>query len=358
MNIPFSEKEIANIRRLPGMYGLDYPAFDHPATHKENYLANLEGHGYWVPTSNDVFWFCPTVFPDNQAKGNVHEVLKVPKDQMGGKDMFGIEWEYGADIGGSTVRPGNPALEDANEWHEKIVWPDLDSWDWQNCADRNRETLASSGLAVELVICTGWFERLVSFMDFAQAAVAMVDKNQKNAVKELFEKLTDLYIRILDKFLEYFPGLIHAVTMHDDWGGQASTFFGDKTVEEMLVAPQKRMAGYIKSKGLYAGFHCCGKIDRLLPYVEKIGYQKLEAQPLVDKDAFYQDYGKRIMLTVTADPLPENATDDDCRKAAREFVDKYFGDGKRCLFETYYSPVPYEFLKELYIYSRKKSNTF
>jgi hypothetical protein len=31
--------------------------------------------------------------------------------------MFGIEWEYVPQVGGSMVRPGKPFVEDANEIH-------------------------------------------------------------------------------------------------------------------------------------------------------------------------------------------------------------------------------------------------
>ena len=359
MGIPFDEKEVENIKILPGMFGgPDYPEFDYPVSHKENYVANMNGHGYWVPTANDVIWFCPAVFPDNAAKGNVHEVLKVPKESLGGKDMFGIDWEYDPLIGGSTVRPGNPTLKNANEWKEIIKFPDVDGWKWEACAARNSGYLANSGRLVNLIICTGWFERLISFMDFAQAAVAIIDEGQRAAVTALFEKLTDLHIQILDKYLEHFPGLIHAVTMHDDWGSQTTPFFGRGLVEEVLVAPHKRMADYIHSKGLYADFHCCGAIDRLIPCIEEIGYDRIEVMPLVNRDDFYRKYGGSIMLTYSPDEMPEEAAEGDYKKAARAFVDKYFNKGNKCILETYYRPMPIAFLKELYICSRKKSNTF
>jgi hypothetical protein len=359
MNLPFSEKEVENIRIMPGMFGgPDYPEFDYPVSHKENYVANMEGRGYWVPTANDVIWFCPTVFPDNAAKGNVHETLKVSKDQLGGKDMFGIDWEYVPHVGGSTVRPGAPLLKNVNDWKKTIKFPDINTWDWEGCAKRNTDYLAGSGRLVNTVICTGWFERLISFMDFSEAAVAMIDDEQRDALGELFESLTDLYIKIVDKFLEYFPGLIHGITMHDDWAAQRAPFFSPGVVEEVLFAPHKRMAEYIRQKGLYADFHCCGAIDMLLPNIAKIGYDRIEVMPLVNRENFYANYGSSMMLTYTPDAPPENATEEDYKRAARNFVDKFFNKGTKCILETYYQPMPVEFLKELYVYSRKKSSSF
>lgn len=359
MNIAFSEKEIENIKILPGMFGgPDYPEFDYPLSHKENYIANMKGEGCWVPTANDVIWFCPTVFPDNTAKGNVHEVYKPPKEELGGKDMFGIEWEYVPVVGGSTVKPGNPILSDVNDWEKVIKFPNINSWDWEGCAKRNTEYLTTGGRLVNTVICTGWFERLISFMDFAEAAIAMIDESQRDAVIALFNRLTDLYISIVDKFLERFPGMIHGFTMHDDWGSQMAPFFSRKIVEEVLIKPHKQMVDYLHSRGLYADIHSCGAIDMLLPCMEEIGYDRLEVMPLVDRDNFYKTYGHKMMLTYTPDPLPLNASKEECGAAAKKFVDKYFNKGTLCILETYYRPMPAEFLKELYLYSRKKSNTF
>lgn len=358
MGIPFDEKEVENITIMPGAFGgPDYPEFDYPISHRENYDANMAGEGCWVPTSNDVIWFCPSAYPDNPAKGNVHEAVPYTGER-GGADMFGIEWEYESEAGGSTVRPGKPALNDANDWKEVIVFPDIDSWDWEGCAAINTDYLANGDRSVNVVICTGWFERLISFMDFQYAAVAMIDEDQRDAVEELFDRLSDLYIEIIDKFLEVFPGLIHGFTMHDDWGAQRAPFFGPGTVEDLLVKPQKKVVDYLHERGLYAEMHCCGAIDPLLPCIEEIGYERLECMPLIDRDAFYENYGDKIMLTYTPDPLPENPTEEDIRQAARTFADKYFNKGKKCLLETYYEQMPTEFLKELYVYSRKKSENF
>jgi hypothetical protein len=359
MGIPFSSKEIENITIMPGMFGgPDYPAFDYPASHRENYDANMRGAGHWVPTSNDIIWFCPEVFPDNPAKGNVHEAVKFPRDRLGGRDMFGIEWTYQADIGGSTVRPGTPLLADANDWRRVIVFPDIDRWKWAESVERNTAYLRDSGSSVNTVICTGWFERLISFMDFGPAAKAMIDRKQKEALGGLFDSLTDLYIEIVDKYLDSFPGLIHGITVHDDWGHQNGLTLGARTIREVLYGPIKRIVDHIHGKGLYADMHNCGKIDKLIPILVDIGFDRLENQPLVDRDDFYKNYGAVMNMSYTPDPLPEDATEDDYRKAAREFVDKYFNKGTKVLLETYYQPMPMAYLKELYICSREKSNTF
>ena len=359
MCIPFKEVEVGKITIMPGMFGgPDYPEFDYPVSHKENYHANMRGQGYWVPTSNDIIWFCPSVYPDNAAKGNVHEAVKMPREKLGGPDMFGIEWTYQADIGGSTVRPGTPLLSNANEWKDLVKFPDINTWAWEESIRLNTDYLKDGGRLVNTVICTGWFERLISFMDFAQAALALIDKKQRQAVNELFETLSDFYIKVIDKYLASFPGLIHGITVHDDWGSQQGQMISDKTLREVFLPPIKRVVDHIHSKGLYADMHNCGRIDKVMPILSEIGFDRLEVMPLVDRDNFYRNYGDRMMLTYTPDAPPAEATDEYYEEVARDFVDKYFNKGRLVLLETYYQPMPMAFLKELYIYSRKKSGTF
>jgi hypothetical protein len=359
MPIPFDEREIETVTIMPGMFGgPDYPAFDYPCSHRENYDANMRGEGHWVPTANDIIWFCPEVLPDNPAKGNVHEAVPFPRERLGGRDMFGIEWTYQADIGGSTVRPGSPALADVNDWRDAISFPDVGAWRWRESVERNTAYLRDSGRSVNTVICTGWFERLISFMDFAEAAKTMIDRKRRAALSGLMEALTDLYIEIIGHFLKNFPGLIHGVTVHDDWGNQNGLTLGEKTIREVLLSPIKRIVDHVHSLGLYADIHCCGKIDRLIPVLHEIGFDRLENQPLVDRDDFYRNWGRVMSMSYTPDALPDDPGDDDCRRAARDFVDRYFNKGTRVLLETYYRPMPAAYLMELYSYSRLKSNTF
>ena len=68
------------------------------------------------------------------------------------------------------VKPGNPLLEDVNDWKEKIVMPDIDSWDWAGSAAQNKEYLSNGNNNLFWLLNGCWFERLISFMDFEEAA--------------------------------------------------------------------------------------------------------------------------------------------------------------------------------------------
>ena len=110
------------------------PLYDFPVSRKEAYIATMKRKPIWQITDIESRMVCPKANPDNIARAFVFEDTPMPPEQGGGKDMFGIEWVYVPVAGGSMVKPGNPLLKDANEWKEKLVWPDIDSWDWESSA--------------------------------------------------------------------------------------------------------------------------------------------------------------------------------------------------------------------------------
>ncbi|MDR3149152.1 MAG: hypothetical protein LBT88_03940 [Oscillospiraceae bacterium] len=118
---------------------------------------------------------------------------------------------------------------------------------------------------------TGWFERLISWMDFEAAAFALVDEEQSDAVKEIMMELSDLYIKIFDRCIAYFPE-IDGFCIHDDWGGQKSCFFSPEIGEEIIVPAMKKVTGFLHSKGKFCDFHSCGQEIKQIPNMVKAGW--------------------------------------------------------------------------------------
>jgi hypothetical protein len=296
--------------------------------------------------------FAPRIYPDNIARALVSEADAMPPEEGGGPDIFGIEWEYIPVAGGSMVRPGKPLLADANEWEEKVVWPDIDSWDWEGSSIKNAALLNNDRYNI-CWIQNGWFERLITFMDFEGAILAMVDEDQKDAVKALFNKFTDLYIRLIDKFLLYFPG-IDGFLIHDDWGSQKETFFSPSIVEEMIVPCMKRVTDFIHSKGRFCELHSCGQILKQVPNIIKAGWDCWAGQLMNDFKKIYELYGDKIILAIAPEPFDVNAVSEtDQRTLAREYANAFCNPDK----PTYMSIVAVSFLtpayrEELYRQSR------
>jgi len=303
------------------------PIYRFPVTRKEALKALYRRKPIWQISDIESAMFAPRIFPDNVARAMVVEADAMPPAEGGGPDMFGIEWEYIPVAGGSMVRPGKPLLADANEWEEKIVWPDIGSWDWEGSSKRNAAFLNNDRYN-SCWIQNGWFERLITFMDFEGAILAMVDEDQKDAVKALFARLSELYIRLIDRFLQYFPG-IDGFYIHDDWGAQKETFFSPDVVEKMIVPHMKKVTDFIHSKGRFCELHSCGQILKQVPNMIKAGWDSWAGQPMNDLRKAYELYGDRIVLAVDPEPFDRNTTSEaEQRALARKYADAFCSPDK------------------------------
>jgi len=355
MTIPkFDPKELNVVGELPGFFGAPpTPLYDFPVSRKDAYLATMKREPIWQITTVESGLFTPMMYPDNVARAFVFESNPLEPEKFGGKDMFGIDWVFVPVAGGSMVKPGTPFLKDANEWYQKLVWPDIDSWDWEGSAKAN-EAYLNNGTAVMHWIMNGYYERLISFMDFDGAIVAMIDDDQKDAVKDLYEKLTDLYIKIVDKFIDHFHAEYFCV--HDDWGSQKAPFFSPATAKEMLVPAMKRLTDHIHARGCYADFHSCGHLEIQVPNMIAAGWDSWSGMPMNDTQMLYEQYGDQIIIGVIPDQFdPLTTSEEQQRAEAAKYVEKFCKSGKPSLISFYGAGVlTPAYREELYKLSRIK----
>jgi hypothetical protein len=303
--------------------------------------------------------FSPRFYPDNIARGLVvdGEGFVMSADagvKVGGPDIFGVEWVFVPSAGGSMVKPGSPILKNANDWKAVIKFPDIDKWDWEGSAKKNEAYLKSQDTLTLTWLQNGFFERLVSFMDFEGAALAMIDEEQQDAVKELMFAIADLYIRIIDNFWKYFG--LNSYTIHDDWGSQMAPFFSPLAGREIIVPAMRRVTDKIHSLGGIADFHSCGHVDMCIPNMIAAGWDSWSGMAMNDTQGAWEKYGDRICIGVIPDQFdPAVTPEEDQRAAARKFVDRFCKPGKPALINYYGSSVLTPvFREELYRYSRIK----
>jgi hypothetical protein len=351
---PFEEKELEVVNELPA-FGL-FPVLTelaYPITPKDAYLGVFNKEPVWQLINIEDRVFTPRIIPDNVARGLVSENRPFDNEkEAGGPDMFGIPWVYVSVVGGSMVRPGTPFLEDANDWYDKLVWPDIDSWDWEGSAAENNGTFLTPDRFNKVWIQNGWFERLISFMDFEGASIALVDEDQEDAVKDLLLKLSDLYIRIIDKFLEHFEN-INGFYIHDDWGSQQNTFFSPAIAEEFIVPAMRKVTDHVHSRGVLAELHSCGNNMAQVENYIAAGWDSWTPQPMNDTRKLYHEYGDKIIIGVKGDDYGPDASEEERRAAARAYADEFCLPDKPSLFniETSYLLTP-DYREELYKQSR------
>ena len=319
--IPFSKEELNVVGYYPqtNPQGNKVEKLNTPISATENLKAFISNRTpLWMP-NGEYITFSPSIIPDNIARGAVVEID--PPSEKGGKDMFGVEWEYSDLAGGSMVKPGNPLFDDANDWRSVLKFPDISSWDWVKCAEANRELLESKEDLVWITQYTGLFERLISFMDFENAAVALIDDSQKDAVKELFSSLCDLYEALIDHYVEHFN--MAGFLFHDDWGSQMAPFFSLSTFREMIAPYIQRLTSYCHNKSVIFELHSCGHIELLIDGIVECGIDMWRPQPMNDIEYLLENYGDKLKIGVRQPMFSDDASDHDKVQAASEMVSKY-----------------------------------
>ena len=193
----------------------------------------------------------------------------------------------------------------------------LSSWDWEAALKLYRNT----DRLLEAWHFTGYFERLISFLDFSGAAVAIIDEDSKPYVHSLFRRLTDLYKEIIAKEKKYFD--IDMVYFHDDWGGQRGPFFSADTCREMMLPYIKEIVDFCHENEIIFDFHCCGKNEMLVPVMIEAGMDAWSGQPINDKEMLHRKYGDKIMLGINS-PFRGNGTEEEVQAFCTDFVAKYW----------------------------------
>ena len=166
--IPFSEDELKVTGEYPGPFpGMPpLPKYNTPITPAENYELIIKGERpFWLPGMNDINMVMGGFLPDNEAR------------MKGGKDFFGLEWVFVPVANGATRKPGAPYITDMNTWKDKITFPDLDQYEWESL---RKDINPDDDRVTHATILNGIFERLISFMDFDRAAMALIDEDRND----------------------------------------------------------------------------------------------------------------------------------------------------------------------------------
>ena len=338
------------------------PIFHPPVTPRANFEAMFKGENpLWMPMTTDSKSFDPRIDPDNIARAFVFDgEPPYPVENYGGPDMFGIEWVFVPVVGGSMENPDNPhPLEDANDWRDVIKFPDINAWDWEGSAKANAKWFEDNKDYVQTITFlngTG-YERLVSFMGFENAAMAMIDEDQVDAVKELCNEICEkVYFPYIDNVAKYYP-TIDKISVHDDWGSQRAPFFSLAAAREVFVDMYKKLTDYIKSKGLIAELHSCGKNDLVVPAYIEGGFETWNGMYMNDKRALFEQYGDKFIFGVDPPAVADdmNASAEAIEAGAKEFCEFYIRDGKCHVVGNMMRKNPH-FVEAVYRISRQMLN--
>lgn len=323
IKVPFDPDELTVIDYYPGFApdAPKLPVLKTPIRPYENIKLFLAGEKQlWMPSYQEMKMFNPMLIPDNIARGMiVQEGFHMPKS-LYNKDMFGVEWEFVPSAFGSIVRPGKPFLEDINDWEKQVVFPDLSKWDWEGCR-RENEAYLNDPRAIQMTVFTGFFERLISFVDMTPALLALIDEDTKDAVHALFDCLCVFYDELFFYMAKWFePDLLW---FHDDWGSQRAPLFSLDVCKEMLLPYLKRTVESAHKYGIGFEFHCCGNNELLVPAMIEAGVDMWAGQEMNNKKKIYDEYGKYIKLGIDPAPVTPDTPNEVIIENAKKLLDDY-----------------------------------
>ena len=311
VRMPFREEETEDHGFYTDKGGVPAPVFGYPVSPKENMRALYSGQPVqWMPRARaERCYVSLDILPDSVARS-----------PSGGRDLFGVEWVYVPEAGGSMVRPGQPMLPDVTQWEQVLTFPDVASWDWSSCRLRNEPNM-DPDRPVSLVLFNGLFERLIALMDFGNAAMALIDEETIRSVCALFDRLCSLYEDIIFRCKQNFD--IDLITFHDDWGGQRAPLFSTETCRQMLIPWITRLAAFCHRHGLYFEQHSCGCVASFLPLMIDAGVDSWDGQDDAnDKFDLIRRYGDRIHILVAPPPFPEGSDPEEMEQAAATLLCK------------------------------------
>ncbi len=157
--------------------------------------------------------------------------------------------------------------------------------------------------------------------EYIKEFFSFLDEDSKKEINELFTKLTDLYIELVDCCIEaYHPDMF---LWHDDWGHQRGYFFSMETLEEVFVPHVRRLSDYIHSKGMYFELHSCGLNEQNVPSMINAGVDMWIPQPMNNYFELAKKYHDKIMIGVDMPTYVEDTPDEEVERLAEKFFEDY-----------------------------------
>jgi len=312
----FSADELEVKKTIPGFRG-ETEFYNTPISSRENILRLYQGKTpLWIPFSGEMVNVKADCDPENVARG-----------PGGGIDGWGVEWVFVPSAGGAMVKPGSPKVTDINRWEEVLTVPHPEEWDWAGCYERSKDRIDNERI-FEMTVGSCLFERLIAVMDYANAAVALVDEDQQEGVHRFFRAVTDARKEYYSQMKKWFNPQV--VNFNDDWGTQRAESFSVDTAREMLVPYVKETIEHVHSLGMYIDLHCCGFVENFVPLFIEEGFDSWGGQPLNDKYKLKKQYGDKMIFTHNFE-LPKDYTDAQLTAAVEEYMTE-FGYDNRVFF--------------------------
>ena len=281
---------------------------------RENYMRCVTGNKpYWMPAYS---YESATIWPD--------AIEEHPVPEVDGYDWWGVYWTMVDVAGGMITKPGTRTISEFSKWKEELEWPDLSLVDFEADGKKIQSTLDPERPHIYQCV-EGIFERLHELIPFDESLLAFYEEPE--LLEEFFQKMADYKIELCQNVFKYY-GRVDGVLYHDDWGTQRDGFFSNEMFRKQIFPATKRFLDYVKGEGKFVELHSCGKNEQYVPMMIEMGIDMWTPQPGInDPDFLVSNYGKEMTFAFPL-TIKANWSEDETRKAVRDFVDHYGENGR------------------------------
>lgn len=245
------------------------------------------------------------------------------------KDEFGVVWNRsGADKDIGAI--DNPLIGDLEKSTYKFPEPDIARLrkEYEKLIEHKDDRFTMIGFG----FCM--FERAWSLMGMENVLLSML--MCPDALDELFDKICDYFVKLLDVALEYD---IDGIYFGDDWGQQKGLIMGSTHWRRFIKPRMARLYARAKAKGKYVVQHSCGDCNEILPDLIEIGldcYQTFQPE-VYDLTTVKKLYGNKLTFwggVSTQQCLP-HATPDEVKAEVVRVIKAMRSDGGLIIAPTH-----------------------
>lgn len=225
-------------------------------------------------------------------------------------------------------------VEDLPPWGTVCSMSDIDSWQ-PNDPIVHRDRIIPYCRALEgtsVGLCVGIFG------PFMQSYMAMGPTPIEDFLVNLYED-RELVETVMERQLEAQTKLVEAIMelpidifyVADDTCDDNGFMCSPETMNEIWVPRMERLVGLIKQKGVPIQWHCCGKLDPVLPLLVQWGPDLVEPVQTSCNDiyALKEEWGEHISFrgNMNIEGVLAFGTPDEVRADTREHIDRLSYDG-------------------------------
>ncbi len=260
----------------------------------------------------------------------------------GGYDDFGCNWIPTDSAGGQpALDPTIQIVDDICTWEDKVVFPDLDKYDWQAAAEQQLAEVDRTQKVVEYHTWNMIFLRFTHLLGFEDALCAMYEEPEASAA--LMDALCDYKIALLERAHKYFKP--DSVITYDDVATERATFMSPEIYRELIKPRHKRFNDAAIAMGIIPQIHCCGYCTDLIEdYIDEGATVWQAAQPSNDIAALIEKHKDEFSIhggyNTQGEPGAPNVTDEKIIAEVDRCFDEYGCFGKGYAFFGFFMGSP------------------